>query len=139
MQVFRNTKIEEGEEIIFGPHTSASQSNMSVHRFGEPEAATHTSVRIVCVTNRRLIIESGDSAITIPTRDIQTVAIKRKRGKKGPRTFDLLRVKSKNGRRIQLDILGLKASRESDIAAAFPNAEVKESKGIIGFLDKVLG
>lgn len=139
MQGFRFTKIEEGEEIIFGPHTSSMQSNMSVHRVGEPSHATHTSVRIVCVTDRRLIIETGDSAVTVPTRDIQLVVIKRKPGKVGPRRFDILRVKSKNGHRILLDIPDLKASREADLSATFPNAQIKEKKGLFGFLDKVLG
>lgn len=139
MQGFRFTKLEEGENIIFGPHAVTSQSNLSVHRTNQPEHATHTSMRIVCVTDRRLIIETGDSAITIPTRDIQSVAIKRKPGKQGPHTFDILRVKRKNGRSIQLDIPDLKAHRESELATTFPNAQVKESKGLLGFLDKVLG
>ncbi len=139
MQGFRFTKIEEGEEIVFGPHVSSSESNLSVHRPNQPTYATHTSVRIVCVTNRRLIVETGDSALTVPTKDIQSVVIKRHPGKVGPRTFDILRVKSKNGHRIQLDILNLKTSRETDLATAFPNALVKENKGLFGFLDKVLG
>ena len=139
MQPFRFTKIEEGEEIVFGPHASSSQSNLSVHRTKQPTHATHTSVRIVCVTDRRLIVETGDSVLTIPTRDIHSVAIKRHPGKVGPPTFDILRVKSKNGHHIQLDITGLKTSREADLASAFPNAKVKERKGLFGFLDKVLG
>lgn len=139
MQGFRNTKIEEGEEIIFGPHTSASQTNLSVHRVGDPEAATHTSFRIVCVTNRRLIIETGDSAISIPTKDIQSVTIKRKSGNKGTHTFDLLRAKKRNGSSIQLNIPNLEGHRENELTSAFPKAAVKENKGIIGFLDKILG
>ncbi|MCH7663803.1 MAG: hypothetical protein IH859_08040, partial [Chloroflexi bacterium] len=127
MQGFRFTKLEEGEEIVFGPYVSSSQSNLSVRRSNQPTHATHTSVRIVCVTDRRLIIETGDSALTIPTKDIQSVVIKRHAGKVGPHTFEILRVKSKNGHPIQLDIPDLKASREADLATTFPNAKVKES------------
>ena len=139
IQGFRFTKLEEGEEIVFGPHASSSESNLSVRRKNQPTHATHTSVRIVCVTDRRLIVETGDSALTIPTRDIQSVVIKRHPGKVGPHTFDILRVKSKNGHQIQLDIPNLKASREADLAITFPKAVVKESKGLLGFLDKVFG
>ena len=139
MQAFRFTKIESGEKILFGPHASSSQSELSVHRANQPSYATHTRLRIVCVTDRRLIIESGDSAITIPTHEIQTVVIKRKPGKRSPRRFDLVRAKSKNGRRIQLDIPDVEGRRESRLKTAFPNAEIKESKGLSGFLDKILG
>lgn len=140
MQGFRFSKFEEGEEIIFGPHAESSQTKLSVRRASEVEHPTHTSVRIVCVTNKRVIIETGDSAVNIPTHDIQTVVIKRNPGKKGASLFDLLYIKSKTGHRVELDIPNLEASRESDLPVAFPHAEIKaRNKGLLGLLDKILG
>lgn len=139
MYGFRFTKLEEGENVIFGPHMATSETTMSVHRPDDPSTATHTKYRIVCVTNRRVVIESGDSALNIPSGDIQSVTIKRKPGKKSPSVFDILWVHSKNGRRVQLDITGQDVSREVELRAAFPNAEIKESKGLSGLIDKILG
>lgn len=139
MYGFRFTKLEEGEEVVFGPHMDTSQTKMSVHRLDDPTTATHTKYRIVCVTNRRVVVESGDSVLTIPSQDIEKVTIKRMPGKKGPSLFDILWVKSKNGRRIQLDITGQDVSKETNLTATFPNAEISEIKGLSGFLDKILG
>ncbi|MDH3944878.1 MAG: hypothetical protein OEV06_12360 [Anaerolineae bacterium] len=139
MYGFRLSKLEDGENVIFGPHMATSETKMSVHRPDDPGTATHTKYRVVCVTNQRVVIESGDSVLNVPTRDIQLVTIKRRPGKKGPSVFDLLWVKSKNGRRIELDIINQDVSRRAELESAFPNAEIKESKGLSGFLDKILG
>ena len=139
MRGFRFTKLEDGEEIVFGPHTSSSRTTMSVHRTNDPDHATHTSIRIVCVTPKRIIIESGDSALNIPCKEIQIVSINRNPGKVGPHTFDILRVKSKNGSIIHLDIPEIPGHLETELAAIFPNAQVRNNKGIAGFLGRLLG
>lgn len=138
MESLRQTKFAEGEKIVFGPARTADTSALGVASHDRPGDATHTSIRTVCVTNQRVIVESGDSSITVPTKDIQTVLVKRIT--KGGRliSINLMAVSSKHGRKVQLDIPALEPQREPELQKTFPNAEIKERKGLAGFLDSLL-
>ncbi|MBW8009670.1 MAG: hypothetical protein FVQ83_00325 [Chloroflexi bacterium] len=100
---------------------------------------THTSFRRVCITDQRVILESGDSVITIPNIDIKKVIIKRKSKKKSAAIFDLVAVTSKSGLRVKVEINEINSARETELSAAFPKAQIKENKGLTGFIDKLFG
>ena len=68
-------KLGEDEEILFGPIRKASTTNLVVKSEDNPQEATHTSFRTVWITNQRVIIKSGESAITFPNGDVRTILI----------------------------------------------------------------
>lgn len=134
------TKLGEGEEILFGPTRTASTTNLSVKSVTNSEQATHTSFRTVCITNQRVIIESGDSTITFPNRDIQTIQVQRRSDKStGSSWFNILKVGTKHGSSVNMDIPGVTLDKETLLAETFPHARITESKGLGGFLDRLLG
>jgi hypothetical protein len=134
----RQTKFGEGEKIVFGPARTADTSALGVASHDRPGDATYTTIRIVCVTNQRVIVESGDALITIPTKDIQIVLIKRIVKRNHLVGINLLGVSSRHGRKVQLDIPNLEPEREPELQQIFPNAQIKERKGLTGFLDSLL-
>lgn len=134
------TRLLAGEEILFGPSRTASTSNLAVTSEDDPERATRTSFRTVCVTNQRVIIESGDAAITYPNGDVSAVTIQRKSDKKTHSSwFNILQVKTKWGNTINLGIPGLMMEKEILLAETFPQASISESKGLSGWLDRLVG
>lgn len=139
MQGFHIVKFREGEKIIFGPVRTAHRSALKVNRESHEGEVTHTSFRRVCITDQRVILESGDSVITIPNIDIKKVIIKRKSKKKSAAIFDLVAVTSKSGLRVKVEINEINSARETELSAAFPKAQIKENKGLTGFIDKLFG
>jgi len=133
-------KLAEDEEILFGPSRRASTTNLTVKSEHEPGEVTHTTFRTVCITNQRVIIESGDSALTYPNSDIEKVIIKRITGKKKKITsFNILQIRTCRGNTVKIEIPGVGTEKESLLAQTFPNASITESRGLNGFLDRVLG
>lgn len=139
MQGFRITKFREGEQVIFGPARTAQRSVLKVKRELRENEVTHTSFRRLCVTDQRVILETGDSVITIPNIDIKKVVIKRKSKKGSAGTFNLVAVTSKSGRRIKLGIKNINSAQEAQLSAAFPNAQIKENKGVTEMLENLFG
>jgi hypothetical protein len=134
------TKLEEGEEILFGPSRRATTSNLLVKSENNPNDATHTTFRTVCITNRRVIIESGDSTLAYPNLDIQTVIIKRiKDKKKRVTSFNILDIRTKRGNAVKIEIPGVGIEKEEVLTRIFPNAHITEKSKLGGFLDRVLG
>ncbi|MDH5507289.1 MAG: hypothetical protein OEZ02_08720 [Anaerolineae bacterium] len=138
MSALRITKLKDGEEIVFGPIRSTQTSALSVRASDEGEA-THTSQRTVCVSNRRVIVESGDAVITLPNQDVKRVVIKQNTSKTDANTFNLLRVESKFGQKIKLEIPGIGLERQAELAAIFPYAAVGARRGLLGWLEDLLG
>lgn len=140
MNGLHTTKLAEGEEILFGPSRKASTTNLTVKSENEPGEVTHTTFRTVCITNQRVIIEAGDSAITYPNNDVETVIIKRNTGKKKKITsFNILQIRTCRGSKVKIEIPGVGTEKEHLLAQTFPNASITESRGLNGFLDRVLG
>jgi hypothetical protein len=140
MTGLHTTKLAEGEEILFGPSRRASTSNLTVKSEHENGEVTHTSFKTVCITNQRVIIEAGDSALTYPNKDIETVIIKRNSGKKTRmKSFNILQIRTRRGNAVKIEIPGVGTEKEPLLAQTFPNASITESRGINGFLDRVLG
>ena len=134
------TKLEEGEEILFGPSRRASTSNLSVKSEHRPGDATHTTFRTVCITNKRVIIEAGDSALVYPTEDVHAVFIKRIRDKKKQVTsFNIMEIRTKRGNAVKIEIPGVSAEKEALLSQLFQNAKIAEKSKLNGFLDRVLG
>lgn len=140
MTGLHTTKLAEGEEILFGPSRRASTSNLTVKSEHEPGEVTHTTFRTVCITNQRVIIEAGDSALTYPNKDIETVIIKRISGKKTrTKSFNILQIRTRRGNSVKIEIPGVGIEKEPLLAQTFPNASITESRGLNGFLNRVLG
>ncbi len=132
-------QLNEDEKIIFGPSRKASNSNLSVKSERNPLDSTHTSFRTVCITNSRIIIESGDSAIQFPNPDISSVYINRSRNSEKNSFFNILKIKTKSGNSINIEIVGVDDAKESELASLFPNAKIVDGGGIMGFLERILG
>jgi hypothetical protein len=140
MKGLHMTELAEGEEILFGPVRKTSKINLTVKSETTPGRATHTSFRTVCITNQRVIIETGDSAINYPAKDIQTVFIKRKKDKKKKEArFHILQIRTKRGHTVKFEIPDISSEKETLLKQVFPSAAITESRGIGGFLDRVLG
>lgn len=134
------TTLQDGEEIVFGPAQQAHDSTLSVKAEDDPQRMTHTSFRTVCVTNQRIIIETGDSHIHFPNNDVQQIIINRNRNKKKEVvSFNLMKARTGSGKMIKLEIPGLLAESETLIAKTFPNAVIEEEKGLTKFLGRILG
>jgi hypothetical protein len=134
------TKLGEGEELLFGPSRRASTTNLAVKSESRPGDATYTTFRTVCITNKRVIIESGDSTLTYPNEDIQTVVINRMTDKKKRViSFNILQIRTKRGNAVKIEIPGVSIEKEALLSQIFPNARITESRGLSGFLDRVLG
>jgi len=133
------TKLEEDEEILFGPSRKASKSNLTVKSEINPGKVTHTTFRTVCITNKRVIIEAGDSALTYPTADVQTVIVKRFRDKKKQVTsFNIVEIRTNRGNAVKIEIPGVGADKEEVLAQLFQNAKITEKSKLSGFLDRFL-
>ncbi|MGD8454991.1 MAG: hypothetical protein PVF83_01310 [Anaerolineales bacterium] len=140
MSILHMTKLEEGEEILFGPSRKASKSNLTVKSEINPEDATHTTFRTVCITNKRVIIEAGDSALAYPTDDVQRVVVKRNRDKKKQVTsFNIMEIRTNRGNAVKIEIPGVSAEKEDILSQLFPNAKITEKSKLNVFLDRVLG
>lgn len=140
MNSFHITKFNEGEEIVFGPVQTAHDSALGVHKDDNAAEITHTALRRVCVTNQRVVIENGDSSITLPNVDIRQVIVKHNRAISGASSFTLLYVRSRSGLRVRLDMPSLRLRREKELEDLFPNAEIKEeNRGLRGLLEKLSG
>jgi hypothetical protein len=140
MSILHMTKLEEDEEILFGPSRKASNSNLSVKSESNPGDATHTTFRTVCITNKRVIVESGDSTLTFPTHDVQTVIIKRNLDKKKHVTsFNIREIRTKRGNAVKIEIPGVSIEKEGILNQLFHNAKIAEKSKLGGFLDRVLG
>lgn len=134
------TKLIEGEEILFGPARRASTTNLTVKSEHNPSGVTHTSFRTVCITNQRVIIESGDTTINYPNHDIRTVLINRSKQKKlGTSFFNILQIRTSRGNSVKIEIPGVSAEKETLLANIFPNARITESRGLGGLLNRILG
>jgi hypothetical protein len=140
MSILHMTKLEEGEEILFGPSRRATTSNLLVKSENDPNDATHTTFRTVCITSQRVIIESGDSALAYPNLDIQTIIIKRiKDKKKRVTSFNILEIRTRRGNAVKIEIPGVGIEKEEVLTRIFPNARITEKSKLGGFLDRVLG
>ena len=136
MHGFRKAHLEENEDIVFGPAISAETSKLLVEaqeadREGQ---ATHTALRRVAVTNKRVVVEDGDTCIFMPNHAVTNIVVKRA----AEGEWSLLRVENDRGQRIRLDIPQLNADDEAQLPLTFPNAKLQENKGLGGFLDKLL-
>ncbi len=140
MNGLHTTKLVEGEEILFGPSRKASTTNLTVKSENEPGEVTHTTYHTVCITNQRVIIEAGDSALTYPNTDVDTVIIKHNSRKKSKIvSFNILQIRTCRGNSVKIEIPGVGAEKEPLLAQTFPNASITESRGLNGFLNRVLG
>jgi hypothetical protein len=94
----------------------------------------------VCITNKRVIVEAGDSTLTFPTHDVQTVVIKRIRDKKKQVTsFNILEIRTNRGSAVKIEIPGVSVEKEEILSRLFQNAKITEKSKLNGFLDRVLG
>ncbi|KAA3642939.1 MAG: hypothetical protein DWQ07_20670 [Chloroflexi bacterium] len=136
MHGFRKAKFEDNEEVVFGPAISTENSKLFVDAQdpGREGEATHTVLRRVAVTNKRVVVEDGDTCILMPNHAVKNIVVKR--AVEGEWT--LLRVENDRGQRIRLEIPQLNANDEIQLAQTFPNAKLQENKGLGGFLDKLL-
>lgn len=134
------TQLADDETIIFGPSRREEQTQLSVKSEARPGQMTHTSFRTVCITNKRVIIESGDSAIHYPNNDIRVILINRYANKKEKvEFFNILQLKSGGGNAVKLEIPGISNDKEILLKQTFPNALIKERTGLTGFLDQLFG
>jgi hypothetical protein len=132
-------KLGEDEEILFGPIRKASTTNLVVKSEDNPQEATHTSFRTVWITNHRVIIKSGESALTYPNVDVTTILINRPKKKGQEDCFNLLKLKTEKGRTVDIELPGVENEKEALLKEIFPNAHIEESKGVSGWLDRLLG
>jgi hypothetical protein len=134
------TQLADDETIVFGPSRREEQTQLSVKSEARPGQMTHTSFRTVCITNKRVIIESGDSTIHYPNTDIRVILINRGNNKKEKvGFFNILQLKTGAGNAVKLEIPGISNDKEELLKETFPNAQIKERSGITGFLDQVFG
>lgn len=134
------TKLQDGEEIIFGPASQVQESTLSVKAEDDSKRMTHTSFRTVCVTNKRIIIETGDSHIHFPNNDIKRIIINRNLNKKKEIvSFNLMKAKTKKGNLVKLEIPNILTKNETLMAETFPNAVIEEERGLAKFLGRLLG
>lgn len=134
------TDLQEDEKIIFGPVKQVQQSSLGVKSEDDPKTITHRSLRIVCVTNQRIIIENGDSHIHYPVKDIRRVLINRRKNKKNNISYiNINKALTSRGNMIKLDIPDIKGIDEVLVNKTFPNAVIEEEKGLVKFLGKLLG
>ncbi len=132
------TKLAEDEFIVFGPARKAMESKLTVKEDQDPSKISHTSYRSVCITNSRVIIESGDSVIHFPNKDIHQVLISKTKKKDNLRQINILKIITKPGNSIKVNISSIELEKAKQIGNIFPNATIKESRGLIKFLDKIL-
>jgi hypothetical protein len=129
---FTSVEMQPGEEIVFGPVTSAKTTSVSGGGGPSQGSLSRTVGRTVGVTNRRLVIEDLQDpakAQVIPNDQIQKVFIKRK--KKGEReSITIAKVETATGGTVKVDLPGIDASRESQLGTTFPNAEISQAKGM---------
>ena len=134
------TKLAEGEEILFGPARKATTTNLTVKSEDKNGEVTHTSLRTICITNQRVIIEAGDSAINYPNNDVRTILINlRKDKKKKPVSFNILQIRTGRGNTVKIEIPGVNIEKLVLLRQVFPNATVSESRGMGGLLDRIFG
>ena len=134
------TQLANDETIVFGPSRKEEKTQLSVKSESRPGQMTHTSFRTVCITNKRVIIESGDSTIHYPNPDIRVVLINRYNNKKEKvEFFNILQLKTGAGNAVKLEIPGISNYKEPLLKETFPNAVIKERSGVTGFLDQLFG
>ena len=132
-------QLDNDENIVFGPSRKAKDSTLTVKSEKVPLGATHTSFRTVCITNSRIIVESGDSAIQYPNNDISSIHINRSRKGEKNSFFNILKIKTKSGNSINIEIVGIEDAREGELSALFPNARIINMRGVFGILERFLG
>lgn len=127
-------QLEDGEEMVFGVVTSTHTTSVSV---GGAQVSSRASERRLGITNRRVIIESGDDPAAthiIPNADVRRVFIQREKFM-GELSITITELETASGQTIQLDMGGLEPQEKPLIQQTFPNAEIKEKrKGLLGFL-----
>lgn len=134
------TKLKVGEKILFGPARRADQTRLKVRADDDPQRSTYTIYRTVCITNQRVIIEMGDTNITLPNKDIQIVHIKQMEDKRnGHKRFNILQVNSSNGNQVVLNIPGVNTDKAQLLKQTFPNATITDSRGVKGWLMRKFG
>ncbi|MEK6221906.1 MAG: hypothetical protein N2D54_06625 [Chloroflexota bacterium] len=134
------TKLDEDEEIIFGPARRAVTSPLSVKSILDSKRLTHTNMRTVCITNKRIVVEYSESHLHFPNDDVQSVTIDIRKNKKDQEvSFNILQVRTKRGQIIKLDIPGILNIKKNLLAEIFPHAKIRSPKGLAGLLIKVFG
>jgi hypothetical protein len=134
------TKLDEDEEIIFGPARRAVTSPLSVKSIMDSKRLTHTNMRTVCITNKRIVVEFGESHLHFPNRDVQSVTIDNRKNKKAEEiSFNILQARTKRGQIIKLDIPGILNNKKNLLSETFPSAKIRSPRGLAGFLIKVFG
>ena len=99
-----------------------------------------STFRTVCSTNKRVIIEAGDSALVYATEDVHAAFIKPSRDKKKKVTsFNIMEIRTKRGNAVKIEIPGVSAEKEALLSQLFQNAKIAEKSKLNGFLDRVLG
>jgi hypothetical protein len=124
--------MQPGEEIVFGPVTSAKTTSFGGGSGPSRGSVSRTVGRTVGVTNRRLVIEDLQDprkAKIIPNDQVQKIFIKRE--KKGEReSITIAKVETMTGSTVKVDLPGIDADREAQLGKAFPNAEISQAKGL---------
>lgn len=71
---------------------------------------------------------------------MSAIIIQRKNDKQtGSTWFNILNARTRRGNTINMGIPGLGIEKETLLAATFPQASITESKGLSGWLDRLLG
>lgn len=134
------TDLHEDEKIIFGPVKQVRDSALGVKDEDDPHTVSHKSLRTVCVTNQRIIIENGDSHIHFPNIDIRHIIINRSKAKKNQAaSINLIKAMTNSGNTIKLHIPDVQIENETLLGETFPNAAINEEKGLTKLLGKLVG
>lgn len=131
---FNFTELEAGEEIVFGPMTKTTTTNVSGSSDTGGGSLSHRSGRTVGVTTQRVIVEDlqrPEESQIIDNTDVREVFIRRQH-RQGAASITLVKVKAANGQTVKLDMKGLPGQSDALLEKTFASAEIKESKGGTG-------
>ena len=127
MNGLKVTKLEKGEEIVFGPVTSTKTTSFSGGAGPSQGSISRSSGRTVAVTNRRVIVEDLDDpnrSRFVSNDDVKRVSIKRKN-----QGITIAKVHTAS-ETVNVHLPRISPEKESLLAATFPKAEIGAPKGV---------
>ncbi len=128
MKGFIFTKLADGETIVWGISSSSSSVSFGFSRGGQTGGASSARMRLVGVTNQRIIIEESQDAsktVIVPNEDVTRVELRR--DKFG---VALTKIETKRGQKIDVKLIGLTPPQAMQVNQVFPNAKVDAPKEV---------
>ncbi len=135
MSAFMHTSLEEGEVLVIGPVRYSSSSSVSFGGgSGQKTEVSRAKQRTIGITNRRVIVETGNPRDTLVLYNTDVKRLFLKRDKRG---ITIKKLETMRGQTVKLDMGGLRPVEEARLFDLFPQADVGLSKGLFGGFERL--